>query len=215
MQLARNVARLSDAELVEFWRALLVKLPEAKRLEIALRAAESVPATLGALRSLLAAEKIRISIAEQLAGEPRRIVELSTAADESLRQARIAGEAMAAMWEEELLSSAEAARRLGAKPSNREKINACRRRSMLLGLPRDQGRRYLYPAFQIDSSRQEIHREVLKVNQILEAASDPWGVASWWISVNARLGSRPMDLVGSGEGEAVIRAAEAAIQPLG
>lgn len=122
---------------------------------------------------------------------------------------------MAAMWEEELLSSAEAARRLGAKPSNREKVNACRRRSMLLGLPRDQGRGYLYPAFQIDSSRQEIHREVRKANQLLDAASDPWGVASWWISVNARLDSRPMDLVGSGDGEAVIRAAEAALQPLG
>ncbi len=62
---------------------------------------------------------------------------------------------------------------------------------------------------------QEIHPEVAKVNEVLDAASDPWGVASWWLSVNARLGSRPMDLVGTGEAEAVIRAAEATLQPLG
>ncbi|MCP5110940.1 MAG: hypothetical protein GY953_08910 [bacterium] len=41
-------------------------------------AAESLPATFGALRSLLVTEENRISIAEQLAGEPQRIVDLST-----------------------------------------------------------------------------------------------------------------------------------------
>lgn len=214
-QLARTVARLPDADLVEFWLALLVRLPESKRLEMAFRAAESLPATLGALRSLLAVEECRVNIAEQLAGEPRRIVDLGAAADESLRQARIAGESMAAVWEEEMLSSSEVARRLGAKPSNREKVNALRRRSRLLGLPRDQGRRYLYPAFQIDLSRQEIYPEVRRVNEILDAASDPWGVASWWISVNGRLDARPLDVVGSGAGEAVVRAAEAVLEPLG
>ena len=60
-QLAHTVARLPDADLVEFWLALLVRLPESKRLEMAFRAAESLPATLGALRSLLAAEESRIS----------------------------------------------------------------------------------------------------------------------------------------------------------
>ncbi len=213
-QLARSVAGLSDRDLLEFWQVLLGNLTEAKRLEMAMRAAEALPATLGALRSLLAAEHNRTRIAEQLAGEPRRIVELQTAADDALREARIAGEAMAAVWEEEMLSSSEAARRLGAKPSNREKVSSFRRRSMLLGLPRDEGRQYLYPSFQIDLRRREIHPEVRKVNEMLDAVSDPWGVASWWVSMNARLDARPLELVGAGD-EAVVRAAEALLEPLG
>jgi len=214
VQLARTVARLSDADLLEFWQALLGSLTEAKRMEMAFRAAEALPATFGALRSLLTAEQKRVDIAEQLAGEPRRIVELQSAADETLREARIAGEAMAAVWEEEMLSSSETARRLGAKPSNREKVNSFRRRSMLLGLPREQGRQYLYPAFQIDVTRREIYPEVRRVNEMLDAASDPWGVASWWVSENARLGARPVELVGADD-EALVHAAEAVIEPLG
>jgi hypothetical protein len=215
MQLAQSVARLPETDLAEFYRALLAQLPEAGRIELAAQATESVPGILGALRSFLAIEDGWLSIAERIAGAPRRIVDLTNAADDSLRQARIAGEAIAAIWEEELLTSSETALRLGAKPSNREKINSYRRRSILLGLPRDEGRRYLYPAFQLDPQRQEIRPEVWKVNELLDAAADPWGVASWWISLHGRLGSRPMDLVGTAEASTVVRAAEAALEPLG
>jgi len=80
------------------------------------------------------------------------------------RERRIADEAMAARFGEEMLSSAEAARRLGAKSSNREKVNSFRRRSMLLGLPRDEGRQYLYPTFQIDVTRRKIHPDGVRVH---------------------------------------------------
>ena len=146
---------------------------------------------------------------------PSSTLQLGTAADDSLRQARIAGEAMAVIWDEELLTSSQAAHCLGAKPSNREKVNSYRRRSILLGLPRDGGRLYLYPAFQFDSRRQEVRPEVRKVNQVLDAAADPWGVASWWVSPHGMLDSRPIDLVGTPEASAVVRAAEAALEPLG
>ncbi len=215
VRLAQNVARLPEADLEEFWRALLARLPEARRIEMAVQATESLPRVQGTLRSFFAVEERWLGIAEQIAGEPQRVVDLGAAADDSLRQARIAGEAMATIWEEELLTSSEVALRLGAKPSNREKVNSCRRQSILLGLPRGAGRRYLYPAFQLDQERQEIRPEVRKVNQLLDAATDPWGVASWWVSSHGMLGSRPVDLVGTPEASAVIRAAEAMLEPIG
>ncbi len=215
LQLAQSVARLPEADLAEFYRALLAQLSEAGRIELAAQATESVPGILGGLRSFLAVEENWLSIAERIAGKPRRVVDLSDVADDSLRQARIAGEAIATIWEEELLTSSETAQRLGAKPSNREKINSYRRRSILLGLPRDEGRRYLYPAFQLDPQRQEIRPEVRKVNELLDAATDPWGVASWWVSLHGMLGVRPMDLAGTPEASAVIRAVESAFEPLG
>lgn len=215
IQLAQSIARLPETDLVEFWQALLTRLPEARRIELAVQTTESLPGILGALRSFLAVEEGWLNIAERIAGEPRRIVDLSTAADDSLRQARIAGEAMAAIWQEELLTSSEAALRLGAKSSNREKVGSYRRRSSLLGLPRDGGRQYLYPVFQFDPQRQEIRSEVRQVNELLDAANDPWGVASWWVSPHGMLDSRPMDLVGTPQASAVIRAAESVLEPLG
>ncbi len=215
IQLAKNVARLPEADLAEFYKALLTQLPEARRVELAVQVTESLPGIQGALRSVIAVEESWLRIAEEIAGEPRRVVDLSAAADDSLCQARIAGEAMAIIWEEELLTSSETALRLGAKSSNREKVNALRRRSALLGLPREEGRRYLYPAFQIHRERQEVHAEVRKVNQLLDAAADPWSVASWWVSPHGMLDSRPMDLVGTSKASTVVRAAEAALEPLG
>ncbi len=167
------------------------------------------------LRSLLRIQAQWNSTVEQLAGEPQRLLSLEDLADGSLKQARIAGEAVAAIWDEELLPSSEVARRFGAKPTNREKVNAQRRRSHLLGLPREGGRMYLYPAFQIDAARQEIYPEVSKVNQLFDAYSDPWGAASWWVSDNARLGGRPIDLIGTAESPSVLRAAEALLEPIG
>jgi len=194
------------------------ELSDSEVLDLAARTAAAHPALRGkvrALRSLLAIVAGWHEIVEQVAGEPRRIVDPDRLADSTLKQARIAGEAVAAIWDEELLSSPEAAERLGASSSNREKVNAYRRRSVLLGLPRDGGRRYLYPAFQIDAARQDIYPEVREVNEVLDAAGDPWGVASWWVSVNGRLGARPMDVVGTDQASAVVAAARAAVEPVG
>ena len=86
-------------------------------------------------------------------------------------------------------------------------------RSWLLGLA--SGRGYLYPAFQFDSGRRDVFADVRAVNERLEAAGDPWGVASWWISLHARLGARPVDLVGTDRADELIAVAEAVVEPVG
>lgn len=129
------------------------------------------------------------------------------------RQVQIAGEAIAAIWREEVLEPREVALALGAKASNREKVSVLRRRSWLFGLPRDRG--FLYPAFQVDVARRELRPEVREVNETLDAAGDPWGVASWWVSENARLGTRPVELVGTARAEELVQAARAVTAPSG
>lgn len=163
------------------------------------------------LRALLDWEAIKGRMAHELAGGPRRTV---TAAEvRGARQVQIAGEAIAAIWREEVLEPREVALALGSKASNREKVSVLRRRSWLLGLPRDRG--FLYPAFQIDAARRELRPEVREVNERLDAAGDPWGVASWWVSENARLGTRPVELVGSARAEELVQAARAVTAPSG
>lgn len=213
---------LSAKELAEAWRVVAEhvgeRLSESDVLDLAARTAASHPALRGkvqALRSLLAVAAGWQEIVERMAGAPRRIFDPDRLADSALKQARIAGEAVATIWDEELLTSSEAARRLGASPANREKINVRRRQSRLLGLPRDGGRRYLFPAFQIDATRQEIYPEVEKINRLLDAANDPWGVASWWLAANGRLGTRPVDLVGTERAAELVPAARALLEPLG
>ena len=112
-----------------------------------------------------------------------------------LLQAQSEGEALRAIWDEPMLESRDAAVALGPRSENRERVRRYRERSWLLGLP--SGRGYLYPAFQFDSARRDVAPEVRTVNEQLDAAGDPWGVASWWISRNDRLAARPRDLVGT------------------
>lgn len=163
------------------------------------------------LRSLLAWEASKSKMAHELAGEPRHLVTASELQGE--RQVRIAGEAIADVWKEPILEPREVALALGAKESNREKVSSLRKRSWLLGVPRNRG--YLYPAFQIDLSRRQVFPEVRAVNQELGAAEDAWGVASWWLSSNDRLGARPADLVGSSRSEDLVEAAKALTAPIG
>lgn len=40
---------------------------------------------------------------------------------------------------------------------------------------------------------------VLEVNELLDAAHDPWGAADWWLSSNAWLGAAPAGLLGTGD----------------
>jgi hypothetical protein len=163
------------------------------------------------LRSLLAWEASKSRVAHELAGGPRRVV---TAAElQTELQVRIASEAIADVWQEEVLEPGQVAVALGAKKSNREKVSSLRKRSWLLGMPRDRG--YLYPAFQIDVGRRQIYPEVREVNETLGAEGDPWGVASWWLATNDRLGARPADLVGSARAEELIQAAKAVTAPIG
>ena len=112
-----------------------------------------------------------------------------------------------------MFESRDAAVALGAKPTNREKVRQYRERSWLLGLP--SGRGFVFPAFQFDPERRDAFPEVRAVNERLSAASDPWGVASWWISRHARLGARPVDLVGTGRADDLVTVAEVVVEPVG
>ncbi|MEU8147476.1 hypothetical protein [Nonomuraea sp. NPDC048901] len=65
-----------------------------------------------------------------------------------------------------------------------------------------------WPAFQFagDGSPLPI---VLSINQILEAADDPFGAAGWWLGDNGRLGGAPARLIGRLPDERLLAAARA------
>jgi hypothetical protein len=50
---------------------------------------------------------------------------------------------------------------------------------------------------------------VMEVNQVLDAADDPWGVMCWWVDPHARLGDAPASLLGHGQDDLIRRAARA------
>ena len=197
------------ARLAETWPA-----EQAVLLDVAARLAARHQALAGAeerVRSLLELLASQHELARRLGGEPRR------ALDEQERvlllQAQIESEALRAIWDEPMLESRDAAVALGARRGNRERVRRYRERSWLLGLP--SGRGYLYPAFQFDAARRDVAPEVRAVNEQLDAAGDPWGVASWWVSRNDRLAARPHELVGTERAGELAGAACALTQPLG
>ena len=147
------------------------------------------------VRNLLALYALQDEFSQQLADGPRNIIVIDDVERRLMNRARWRGEAMAAIWQEPMLEARVAAVALGVKPANREKVSQFRQRSWLLGLP--SARRYLYPEFQFDPRRSDVYAAVRTVNEMLNAVSDPWGVASRWFSPHARLGVRPADLVGA------------------
>ena len=52
----------------------------------------------------------------------------------------------------------------------------------------------VYPKFQFDREGR-LPAIVAEVNALLGATDDPWGVADWWLSLDASLGGRPVDLI--------------------
>lgn len=149
--------------------------------------------------------------AAQLGGDPQHVLEgLERSA---LEQARLQGEAIEAIWREPMLKPGDAALALGARETNREKVRRLRERSALLGLPSGSG--FLYPAFQFDIARRRLFPEVIEVNELIDAAGDPWGVASWWMAENARMAGRPVDCVGTERAHDLVEAAGALVEPVG
>ncbi|MCW2933757.1 MAG: hypothetical protein JWM19_4719 [Actinomycetia bacterium] len=53
---------------------------------------------------------------------------------------------------------------------------------------------------------------VMEVNQVLDAADDPWGVTCWWVDPHARFGDAPADLLGHGQDGLIRRAARAVVE---
>lgn len=52
------------------------------------------------------------------------------------------------------------------------------------------------PAFQFDAEGRPLP-VVLAVNELLDSAGDPWGVADWWLGPNLWLGRPPAQLLGT------------------
>ena len=163
------------------------------------------------LRSLLAFVALQSDLAQQLSGQPRVVLDGIQLA--LMKRTKVEGDAMRTIWEAPMLRSGEAAAALGAASANRERIRQLRLRSELVGLPH--GRGYVFPAFQFDVTRRRLHDSVVAVNKLLDAADDPWGVSSWWLSTNGRLGCRPADLVGTERDGDLVVVAESLLEPVG
>ena len=163
------------------------------------------------LRSWLALLTLQSDLVRQVGGEPRRV--LDDVAQVVVTQSMLKGEAIQTIWQQPMLEPKDAAVALGARATNREKVRQYRERSWLLGLP--VGRGYLYPAFQFDAERRDLFPEVRSVNERLDAADDSWGVASWWVSRHARLGERPVELVGTDRADDLVAVAAAVTELVG
>ncbi|MDO9108226.1 MAG: hypothetical protein Q7U89_04450 [Coriobacteriia bacterium] len=126
--------------------------------------------------------------AQAMAGGPAAVVA------EVARENVVRASARRRVFDEPMMEADMAARALGSRSVNLSQYASLRRRrGELLGLP--VANHYLFPAFQIDADRRCVVPVVAQVNRLLGAAQDPWGVASWWFSDNARLGgARPADL---------------------
>lgn len=70
------------------------------------------------------------------------------------------------------------------------------------------GRDARFPAFQFGPDGQPLP-VVAEVNRLLDAASDPWGVADWWLGRNAWLAAVPAGLLGRAGDERLVLAARA------
>jgi hypothetical protein len=149
--------------------------------------------------------------AAQLGGDPQHV--LDGLERSAMDQARLQGEAIESIWRQPMLKPGDAALALGARATNREKVRRLRERSVLLGLP--SGSSFLYPAFQFDTARRRLFPEVIEVNELIDAAGDPWGVASWWMAENARMAVRPVDCVGTERAPDLVQAAGALVEPVG
>lgn len=96
-------------------------------------------------------------------------------------QARIVADATSSLLNEHpMLDSTAVSRVLGKAPSSRNTASRLAGAGKVIALPVGQARQY--PRFQFDAARRQVRPIVAEINQLLDAAGDPWGVASWWLS---------------------------------
>ena len=174
--------------------------------------APTAPAVESFVRTAVAAT----ALVETLTGDP--IVhddpdELFTS-DDLLRIARVRGEVRRAIFSQPVLSSSGVARALGAPPTNREAARSLRARGDVIGFPHRGG--FVYPAFQFDSAGRRVWPAVVRVNRLLDACHDPWGVAGWWLTPDRILDAEPFRLASNPDREVdLVAAAEAVSQDVG
>ena len=152
--------------------------------------------------------------ADVLAGEPR-VFDEPDELDDLWRVHRVRGEARhAVLVDLDMLSSSGVARVLGSAATNREAARALRERGDAVGLPHKNG--YVYPAFQFDIDRHQVWPVVARVNRLLDARHDPWGVAGWWIARQSAADAPRWQLVADPQRAAdLLDSAEALLEPIG
>lgn len=116
--------------------------------------------------------------------------------EDALTRARMLMAEQMLVLEQPLFTAVEVSQVLGARGGgNRTAAARVRARGDIIGLE-VQGR-FLFPAFQFDIAQARVHPVVAEVNQLLDALAEPWGVALWWLTTQAR--TKPIDLIGRGE----------------
>ena len=99
-----------------------------------------------------------------------------------------------------------------AGAAGRRKLDRLREESRLLALPLWQNGCH-YPEFQFDLDNSRLHYIVEVINSYLQAARDPWGVASWWLTENGQTdNSRPAAFINIGRDDALLAAARSAMK---
>lgn len=207
------------AALTARWATLVEQLDGAARARLDELVEESATA---------ANDEARIGVA-------RRIVEhvvLSLPAHNEIRRAvdnartapRLAG--TASTWQHELARVAALARPagtrrqtsvdarlLGARSVSRVNIRRGGGDPDQEGLIRLRGKdgRVSLPQFQFTRDG-EPRSLVLRINRLLGADLDPWGVADWWLCPNVWLAGTPADLLDQLEDSALVAAATAAVE---
>lgn len=146
-------------------------------------------------------------VSDELAGAPRIVVDgirlPGFDAADIAREATVRGMAKARVFDEELLTASAVSLLLGSRSKNpRQYANKLRVRGEIVGVPHQN--QYLYPAFQFDEERGRVYPAAARVNAILHAAEDAWGVASWWVSMDSGIGRVPKELLGESGGDVVL-----------
>jgi hypothetical protein len=191
-------------------RALVSLIEEMVASDVQL--AEVAPSVGALLRSAIAADAVTAVFLDPTlanAGED------AYTPDDLLRIGRVRGQAEASLLAEPMLDASQVARIMGSRSSNpREYARQLRERTAVLALPA--GNRFVYPAFQFDERRHALRPLAAEISAQLGANEDPWGVASWWFTVEPVLGARPADLVVDAARDEVLRGAVAReLAPIG
>ena len=112
-----------------------------------------------------------------------------------------------------LLSPVEFGQLIGSNETDApEKAALMRERGEIIAVPSAGG--YSFPAFQVDPVRRRVWPIVIEINEALDAKRDPWGAASWWYSVDPRLGVEPYLLLGTERQHELVVAAKLAVAPV-
>jgi hypothetical protein len=190
-------------------------------LERALEVTPHLGAYSAELLRLVRSVMLSENVASSLAGEPSDLSDVIhipvPTPEDILAEAALFGQVRRRILGFPMLTTAAVSEILGSTSVNkRQYANALRRRGDLVAVPhRNQ---YLFPAFQIDVKAGCIRPCVPDVNRLLDAAGDPWGVASWWLLPHGALepGRAPADLLTETAGPARVTALAASeLEPVG